>query len=181
MFDIPGRLINKIRRYFHFRPILAEAENTSKRLLTSGKHKHIMVICYGNIYRSPFVEQYLKKNSQDKLLKIQSAGTYPKSNRSSPEKHILMSKEFGLDLAEHRSVVADEALLGWADIIVIMDRHNWTELEKYGETVTNKIVWLGSLSGSNIEIKDPYGMIESEAMLILKKLEYCSAKLINYL
>lgn len=182
MLDIPGRIINKLRRYWHFRPILAAAEKNTKTLLVSGKHQRILVLCYGNIYRSPFVERYLNRKLQASTFEIRSAGTYPKPDRPSPEKHITMSQElFGINLAAHRSVVADEELLDWADIIVIMDKHNWAELERYGDNVLKKIVWLGSLSSTGVEINDPYGRDETETLAILNRLQYCTDRLIEYL
>ena len=181
MLDISKRIINKFRRYLHFRPILANAEKNTKQLLEKSHYNHVLVICYGNIYRSPFVENYIKIKLQNTSIEVRSAGTYPKTGRSSPEKHIQMSREFGIDLSEHTSEIADEKLLKWADIIVIMDRHNWDELGKYGQDVLNKIVWLGSLSGDYIEIKDPYAQNEQQARNILSQLQYSSDRLLEYI
>ena len=181
MLDISKRIINKFRRYLRFRPILANAEKNTRQILEHCSYNHVLVICYGNIYRSPFVENYIKNNLQSRNIEIRSAGTYPKKGRSSPEKHIQMSREFGVDLSEHMSEIADEKLLKWADIIIIMDRHNWDELGKFGEYVQNKIVWLGSLSGDYIEIKDPYGRSENQARNILSQLQYSTDRLLEYI
>ena len=173
------RIINKIIRYIRQRPVLKNARKNTEKLISTTKPKKLLILCYGNIYRSPFVAGYLNGKLTNREIIIRSAGTYPKSGRASPEQHIIMSRKFGVELGEHRSTIADKELLDWADWIVIMDIRNWEELEIYGDKVRNKIVWLGALLGKNkIEIQDPYGKDKVEVEGILKKLQVCSDKLL---
>lgn len=174
------RITNKISRYFRHRPVLKKARNNTEKLISISQPKNILILCYGNIYRSPFVADYLTKNITNKEISIRSAGTYQKSGRSSPDSHIIMSRKFGVELSHHRSTIADRALLDWADWIVIMDIRNWDELEIYGDLIRKKIVWLGTFYGKkHIEIQDPYGKSESEIECILKQLKICSDKLLH--
>lgn len=176
------RIINKVLRYFRHRPVLKNAKKNTGFLIATKVPKNLLILCYGNIYRSPFVANYLEKKLVNSQINIRSAGTYPKTGRRSPEGHIQMSKNFGVDLSEHRSSMADKALLDWADWIVIMDRRNWDELRVYGESVRNKLVWLGTLDGElEVEIHDPYGKSEVETESILKQLALCSDKLAEHI
>jgi len=176
------RIVNKVLRYIRHRPVLNKARSNTEKLISTTQAKKLLILCYGNIYRSPFVASYLSEKLKNREISIRSAGTYPKSHRSSPSEHIVMSRDFGVDLTDHRSTVADKVLLDWADWIVIMDIRNWDELEKYGNTVRNKIVWLGTLAkNSDIEIQDPYGRSEKEIQFILRQLQNCSDNLVSYL
>lgn len=180
--SIFARIINKVLRYFSHRPVLKNAKKNTESLIAAKIPKNLLILCYGNIYRSPFVANYLEKKLVNSGINICSAGTYPKTGRRSPEKHIQMSKNFGVDLADHCSTVVDKKLLDWADWIVIMDRRNWDELEVYGESVRNKLIWLGALDAKDgVEIHDPYGKSEAETESILKQLQLCSDELAKFI
>ena len=145
------------------------------------KARKILVLCYGNIYRSPLVAQYLR----DKLgneFNVRSAGFYPKPNRPSTESHIKMCSEHQVDLSGHKSTVINEELVDWADMIIIMDKHNWYALAEYGFDAISKVIWLGAMQGnSSVEISDPYGKPEDQAKGIVEQLLLSSKQLVTRL
>jgi len=66
---IPGfiaRVIRAIMRRIEHRFILRKARDQSLRHVHSCSPGNILVLCYGNIYRSPFVANYLKKLFADR-------------------------------------------------------------------------------------------------------------------
>jgi protein-tyrosine-phosphatase len=154
--------------------------DTEKRLANKNIRK-ILVLCYGNIYRSPLVAQYLR-NKLGQEFEVRSAGFHPKSDRPSPEAHIKVCAEHQVDLSKHKSSVINNELVAWADVIVIMDKHNWYALVDYGDEAVSKVVWLGTLLGKQTkEICDPYGKPEEQLKDIVQQLLEFSDKLVMQL
>ena len=136
--------------------------------------RRVLVICYGNIYRSPFAAEYLKRHAPD--AEIRSAGFHGKAGRPSPPAHVEAARARGIELAGHRSRIVGRDDLDWADTIVLMDRRNFTHLDEASADHA-KLVWLGALTDGPVEIDDPYGRSESEASRLLDRLEHGTAEL----
>jgi protein-tyrosine phosphatase len=137
--------------------------------------RRVLVVCYGNIYRSAFVGADLAQRSIPQI-EIRSAGLHPVAGRSSPSRHVEMSLRYGVELADHRSAVLASEDLAWADLIVLMDRHNWQSLVERG-AARERMVWLGALDGGGIEITDPYKLDAAGAERIVERLAICSEQL----
>jgi len=157
--QIPGKLLKRLQVLY----AMYNAERDTKSRLKRKNIRNILVMCYGNIYRSPFVAKYLADRLGEEF-KIRSAGFHPKPRRVSPEAHVKMCLEYNVDLSAHRSTVVSQELIDWAEVIIIMDRHNWYALADY-DNATSKVIWLGAMIlTKNYEIEDPYS-----ANLDLKK------------
>ena len=93
-----------------------------------------------------------------------------------PERHVAMCADRGIDLAGHRSTVVQPSDLAWADLVVLMDRHNWQALQLIGAR-NDRVVWLGVLDGGPIEIPDPYTLDDESARRVLARLQDCTSRL----
>jgi protein-tyrosine-phosphatase len=156
---------------------VASARRASARRLHVVSPKRILVVCYGNIYRSAFVGEFLRDRlSRD--VEIRSVGFHQVKGRQSPARHIEMCREFGVRLDRHRSSVITPADLKWADLIVLMDRHNWSALSSLGAN-PEKLVWLGTLLPGPVEISDPYTLGDEEARRIVGRMRDLSEELIK--
>lgn len=138
----------------------------------------VLVVCYGNIYRSPFAAQKLKSLVPE--LDVRSAGFHPVANRSSPKRHVAAARDYGLDLSAHASRTVADADRDWADIVVLMDRANWARLRRM-EFDLDKLVWLGALQPGPVEIADPYALDDESASAILRRMSSCVEKLASIL
>jgi protein-tyrosine-phosphatase/predicted ATP-grasp superfamily ATP-dependent carboligase len=102
---------------------VATAEKLRARLAPSRadlvKSGSILFLCKGNICRSPFAEAKARAKWPGKA--ITSAGTYPKSDRSSPPEAIEAARALGIDLDRHRSRFADRETLARHETIVVFD------------------------------------------------------------
>jgi protein-tyrosine-phosphatase len=127
----------------------------------------VLVVCYGNIYRSAFVGELLKARTA--AVEVRSAGFHPIAGRPSPDRHVQQCREFGVGLEQHRSAVIQRSDVAWADLIVLMDRHNWAALRDLGAD-EEKLIWLGSLLPGPVEIPDPYTRSDAEARRIVSRL-----------
>jgi len=146
------------------------------RNLERGGVKHVLVVCYGNIYRSPFVSLLLQQRLGPKIA-VRSAGFHAVPNRPSPSRHVRSCERYGISLAQHRSGVITQADLTWADLIVLMDRLNWAALTRMGAP-GDKLAWLGVLAPSGVEISDPFNKSDAEADAIVEKLHAATESLV---
>lgn len=152
-----------------------DARRVTLAALEAWPARRVLVVCYGNIYRSPFVAERLRQACGD-TIQVRSGGFHPLQGRPSPERHIAASLNYGVDLAAHRSAVVGADDIKWADLVVLMDRHNWQSLMQMGAH-PDRFVWLGALDGGPVEIPDPYTMGDAEAEAVLRRLSTCSGRL----
>lgn len=143
--------------------------------IQQGGIKRVLVVCYGNVYRSPFAGTYLRQ-SLPAEIEVRSVGFHHNVGRPSPERHVTMSRARNVDLSAHRSAQIGADDLQWADIIVLMDRDNWDRLEAVGADPA-KYVWLGAFGPGNVEIDDPYEVGDEHAARVLDQLETASREL----
>ncbi len=175
-------LLHHTKRQLLYGNVLRQAKHRSFDFVEQHNLKHVLVLCYGNIYRSPFVDQLLQKYTAQNDDAVKSAGFYYKSGRPSPDSHIVMSRQFDIDLSQHKSTVISDALIDWADVIVIMDLPNWIKLKSLAPNALSKTIWLGAFcEDDNIEIPDPYGKDPDTIHQILTRLNNGATKLANKL
>jgi protein-tyrosine phosphatase len=123
----------------------------------------ILVVCLGNICRSPLAEGIMLKLISEKNLPIQidSAGT---SNFHAGEKPdtrtVLNAKKHGIDLSLLRARQFSKKDFDNFDAIYVMDKSNMTNvlaLAKNKEHEQKVELFLNSLFPSqNMEVPDPY-------------------------
>jgi protein-tyrosine phosphatase len=153
----------------------ARASSVRALALHGGPTARILVVCHGNIYRSPLVAARLGELLGPGRV-IVSAGFHPVGDRPSPDAHIDMSRRLGVDLTQHRSRVVADADFAAADLIVLMDQRNWVSLKR-AEADESKFVWLGAMGPNPMEIPDPYGLDAAAAEAIVMRLLLCTEEL----
>jgi protein-tyrosine phosphatase len=169
------RLFQAIQRRIRHQIILFFSRSKSNNALSSAKRlDRVLVLCYGNIYRSPLVEYLLKRQLSSKAVEIKSAGFHDKAGRTCAEEYQERLVNRGYDLANHRSAKVTQDDIDWADIIVIMDRKNWDLLSQMNRSAVDKVVWVGGFtSGLSVEVIDPYNMGIEVTERIITQLERC--------
>jgi protein-tyrosine-phosphatase len=174
--NLGRRAVNAVRIRMSAAAAVMTARRTSLLNLRHAPVQRVLVVCYGNIYRSAFVGALL----QDQLgatHQVRSGGFHQKAGRPSPERHVLSCRRYGVSLETHRSAVVTVDDVRWADLIVLMDRHNWAQLRALGADPV-KLVWLGSLVPGRVEIEDPYTVAHCDAERIVERLHAASMKLV---
>lgn len=167
--------------YWRVRAVLAglTARASSRRQLKSAAVQRILVVCYGNIYRSAFVGALIR-TLEKSAVQVQSAGFHCVPMRPAPPRLVQMSEGFGVDLSQHRSTVVSREALEWADVILLMDRKNWVRLRRMGAD-PRKLVWLGAFAGGPIELEDPYEMSDRQLAALLERLDSATRQLVAQL
>ena len=122
-----------------------------------------LILCYGNICRSPYAEYRLRKKLSAKVagvdldMDIASAGFFGPDRRS-PEAAVQAAGERGIDLAPHRSQLATPALVVGQDLVLVMTRKQARDARKAFPDAF--VLHLGDLDPgipSQRDIPDPYG------------------------
>jgi len=150
------------------------AARHSRAVLDAGSPRKFVVVCYGNIYRSPYAARLLG----DRLgpaFQVRSTGFHRVADRPSLPAHVEMSLQSGVDLRAHRSTIITVDDIQWADAIVLMDRHNWQALRQRGAEPA-RLIWLGAFDGGG-EIPDPYGRSSDDARRIMHRVHRCTEAL----
>lgn len=152
---------------------MSRARTKTMQLACQSDLNRLLVICYGNIYRSPFVAAYLSRflGTQRRSF-VRSAGFHPRSGRRCTEEFVeYVQGRFEIDLSIHRSNTVSQADVDWADGIIVMDRHNWHGLAAMGRGSQEKAIWLGTLvEDEGVEIADPYDKPRKEMIKIVDRL-----------
>ncbi|MES9914557.1 MAG: hypothetical protein ABW160_01420 [Candidatus Thiodiazotropha sp. 4PDIV1] len=169
------RIIQAIQRRIRHQRILFFARSSSSAAISTAKQlDRVLVLCYGNIYRSPLVEYLLKRQLSSDDIKLKSAGFHNKVGRSCVEEYLFLLKKRGYDLMEHRSSRVTREDIDWADIIIIMDRKNWDLMKQLDQSAHKKIVWIGAFTdGMPVEVVDPYDMGVEATEHVISQLEKC--------
>jgi protein-tyrosine phosphatase len=114
--------------------------------------KSILVVCVGNICRSPVTEALLKQQFPERT--IWSAGLGALVGNAADPLAIEVAAAHGLDLSAHRA----QQLAAWmcqsAELILVMEQRHKTEIEQLYPLVRGKVFRLGELG--KFEIADPY-------------------------
>ena len=114
------------------RRALREAPRQTAATLDGAPIGRLLVLCHGNIFRSPFVSTYLAMLLRERGLDIdiETAGFHPHPGRPSPASYVEQCLALGVDLSEHRSREVNVDMTREADAIVIMDARNWMLLSR---------------------------------------------------
>ena len=122
----------------------------------------ILVICDGNICRSPYaalkLEQLLAQYGE--RFEIHSAGMLPRNRRASPQVAIDAAARRNVPMLGHRSRYAFEDSVDTAAIILIFDSVNLRSMTTRYPSKLHKVFFVGELlepSTKVIEIADPVG------------------------
>ncbi|MFK7812294.1 MAG: low molecular weight protein-tyrosine-phosphatase [Maribacter sp.] len=120
----------------------------------------VLMVCLGNICRSPLAEGILQSKVDSETIFVDSAGTggYHIGNR--PDKRsIAVAKKYGLDISHQRCRKFDVQDFADFDVIYVMDKSNYQNvIAKSGNKLDHdKVKLLLSEGNSNFEeVPDPY-------------------------
>jgi len=161
---VPDRLLHRIRR----RKALAAL--TARR-----PPSHVLVVCTGNIFRSPFAAAVLRRDGGSRRWEIVSGGlTGP--GRPSPATALAAAKSLGVDLSAHRSDLVTGPMAQWADLIVVMEEQQRREIgERFGRP-PGDILLLGDLDPERAErraIEDPFDQPLEVCRRSYERIERC--------
>ena len=142
----PERLLHPLRRRKALEALRARA-----------RPKTLLVVCHGNICRSPVAAGLLRRALAPFDIAVESGGLIG-FNRPAPPEAVDAAACHGLDLSAHRSRLVTADLIRTADLIVVMDAAQQRQIcERYGRRIADFVI-LGDLDPQPVDtrtIRDP--------------------------
>ncbi len=120
----------------------------------------VLMVCLGNICRSPLAEGILQNKVNADLVFVDSAGTAGYHIGNQPDKRsILVAQKYGIDISAQRCRKFNVQDFTDFDRIYVMDKSNYENIIAQSEKESDqaKVELLLSTGDSNIkEVPDPY-------------------------
>lgn len=170
----PDRLLHGARRRAARRALRARPQP-----------KTILVVCYGNICRSPFAAALLARElaARGAEMLVASAGFLGHDHDVPPEGRAAAARR-GLDLSTHRSRLVTPVLARAADLVVVMDPElRWSVCDRFGRSPADVFV-LGDLDPLPIDtrgIADPVKQPAAAFEASYTRIERCIQALVECL
>jgi protein-tyrosine-phosphatase len=123
--------------------------------------KRVLLVCTGNICRSPLAEVMLRRELELRGadgVAVASAGTGAWEGAPASEGAYLVALENDLDLSEHRAKLLTRDVVKESDVILTMARHHRARVHELGGE--GRVHVLGEFvgrTGPEAEVADPFG------------------------
>ncbi|HVH18406.1 MAG TPA: low molecular weight protein-tyrosine-phosphatase, partial [Myxococcota bacterium] len=118
-----------------------------------------LVLCHGNICRSPFAAALLPARLPN--LEVRSAGLQAADGDPADATAASCAQRRGISLAAHRSARVDAESLAWADLILVMQGAHVAEIASRWPQHRARVRLLGDfLAGPPYLLPDPWGREE---------------------
>ncbi len=120
----------------------------------------ILMVCLGNICRSPLAEGILKSKVDPDKVFVDSAGTAGYHIGSKPDpRSVAVARNYGIDISSQRCRKFDQVDFHEFDHIFAMDRSNYDNILSLARTETDRArvkLLLDITSSTTREVPDPY-------------------------
>lgn len=146
-----------------------------------------LMVCLGNICRSPLAEGILKQKANEQGLnwQVDSAGTSAYHAGELPDsRSIAIAKEYGLDITDQRSRQITTNDLDEFDVIYVMDSSNYNNVMELCLTKKQRskvrLIMNMVQPKRNIAVPDPYWEDSGFKKVYLMLEEACEAVVAEY-
>jgi len=144
--------------------------------LTKGvRPKRILVLCYGNVCRSPYLQAALLREIPG--VQVISAG-FLSRGRPVPPIAVELSRQRGVELSAHRSTLVTPDMVRDADLVIVMDAEIARRVAVSFSVKPGKIVIAPDLAPSFANargIKDPMNQSAGAFISTFDHLDRCVA------
>ncbi len=121
----------------------------------------VLMVCLGNICRSPLAEGILKSKVDPAKVYVDSAGTSNYHVGDDPDRRsIAIARKNGLDITDQRGRQFSAEDFKDFDLIFAMDTFNYRDILELAETEKDKqkvhLILNEIFPGENVDVPDPY-------------------------
>ncbi len=128
--------------------------------------KHILVVCTGNICRSPMVkvllEHELSRAGWGEQVQVESAGTWAVVGGGASHGSVQAMAARGLDLVGHRGRQLDGHMVAGADLILVMEEAHRHAIFNGWPGALRRTFLLSEMVGEHDDVDDPYGGAQAD-------------------
>lgn len=168
--NLPDRLLHERRH----RAVL-------RRISRGRAPRSILVVCHGNICRSPYLQAVLQRALTG--IVVSSAGFFG-SDRPVPQIALTLGAKRGLDLSGHRSRPLTTPTVRSADLVIVMDSDQAYHLARIYPIDRARIVIAGDLDPRSVTsrgITDPWNRSREVFESSFDRLDRCAQTLAGIL
>jgi len=122
----------------------------------------VLIVCTGNICRSPIAAALLQQQvgPVDRSgISVTSAGVGALEGNPASQEMVVIGKEWGVDLTQHSACQVNQTIVDEADLILVMSWEYRNYLLEFDDHINEKIRLLGEFVGRD-NISDPYQLSE---------------------
>ena len=116
--------------------------------------RHILIVCVGNICRSPMAEALLRHELREQGIEVESAGLGALVGEPASEHSVALMEERGIDISSHRGQQLTPELVAGTDLILVMESRHQRVILENEPMVRGKVFRLGEWQ--DLEIPDPH-------------------------
>lgn len=138
----------------------------------------ILVVCTGNICRSPIGERYLRKALPSK--KIDSAGTGALVGHEADSSAVKIATINGLSLEGHKGQQFTSSLARQYELILVMEKSHIEQIGRIAPEARGKTMLFGQWLGHK-EIPDPYRKSEEAFASVYQLIEQAGKRWVEKL
>jgi protein-tyrosine phosphatase len=122
---------------------------------------NVLMVCLGNICRSPLAEGILKSKVNPEKVHVDSAGTGDYHINDMPDsRSIAVAKRNGLDISNQRGRQFQSEDFERFDLIYVMDNFNFADVISLARNEEDKkkvyLILNEVFPGENVDVPDPY-------------------------
>lgn len=115
---------------------------------------NILLLCTGNICRSPMAEGLLRQSLP--VHELFSAGICAQEGAPADPLAVELMWQLGVDISAHRARPLGSWMMREADLVLTMERAQQRFVQRRYPSVAAKVECLGGIAGA--DIPDPYGL-----------------------
>jgi protein-tyrosine phosphatase len=181
----PFRQLNRLGQALHNLPARIRHRSrhaaVRRKLAQIGRPQTLLVVCAGNVCRSPYLEAVLKRDLPN--VRVASAG-FVGFDRPVPRHALAVSAKRGIDLSAFRSNTLLPHRARTADLVIVMEEEQARYLMAYAGVQRGRIIIAGDLDPTTAptrSIEDPWNKSINVFESTFNRLDRCGATLTHLL
>ena len=126
----------------------------------------MVLVCTGNLCRSPMAEAHLRaKLAREGLtdrVRVLSAGTHGIDGYPASDHAVSVLNDMGIDISGHRARSLTQDIIDHADLLLAMTDRHIEFIRRHFRRTEGKLYLLSEMVDEDFDIDDPYGGTRQE-------------------